>query len=306
MNTLKKWLVCLDLTKIDDLLVGYVNFLAGIHKPAEVQFVHIIETSALDTDVLELFEDVNSLDDLQQRLQDHFEDLVDDLFEVDGVKTTVFIERGIATNRILGLMETWPYDLLVLGKKNSYIGEGIAALKLVKYVPASILLVPETARYSMEHITVPVDFSAQSANATALALDLAGGSYDKVTLQHIYSPTKEFFPYMPAEKEKKAARDKAIKAAAGFIREFKLNPDVDIELTLFREERMSDEIYNLCNQRKSDLIVVGYRARKNLLASLKDNLPERMSGYGFGIPLLIVKNYKSTLNLYEILVGSDR
>ena len=70
--------------------MGYVNFLAGIHKPAEVQFVHIIETSALDTDVLELFEDVNSLDDLQQRLQDHFEDLVDDLFEVDGVKTTVF------------------------------------------------------------------------------------------------------------------------------------------------------------------------------------------------------------------------
>ncbi|MCC5927382.1 MAG: universal stress protein [Bacteroidetes bacterium] len=305
MNALNKWLVCLDLTKMDELLVGYVSFLAKILKPKEVQFVHIIETNNFNADILELFEDVNSIEDLQERLKDHFEDLIDDLFEVEGVKTKFFIEKGTATNRILALMKTWPYDLLVLGKKNSYIGEGVAARKLVKYVPASILMVPETARYTMDHVTVPVDFSEQSARATNLAFQLADKQPDRITLQHIYEPPKEFFPYMPGEKEKKQAHDNAIKAAAEFIRDYKINEDVDVELTLFREERMSDEIYNLCNQKKSDLIVVGYRARKNLIASLKDNLPERMSGYGFGIPLLIVKNPKTTLNLYESLIDAQ-
>ena len=305
MKSLNKWLICLDLTKMDELLVGYVNFLASILKPTEVQFVHIIETNKFNQDVLKLFDDVNSIEDLEERLKDHFEDLVDDLFEVEGVGSRVFIERGTATNRILGLMQSWPYDLLVLGKKNSYIGEGVAARKLVKYVPASILLVPETARYSIDHITVPVDFSEQSAGATSLAFQIAENDAQKLTLQHIYAPPKEYFPYMPGEKEKQEAYAKAVKAASQFIRDYKIDEEVDMELTLFREERMSDEIYNLCNQKKSDLIVVGYRARKNLLASLKDNLPERMSGYGFGIPLLIVKNQKRTMELYEILVNSE-
>lgn len=305
MKSLNKWLICLDLTKMDELLVGYVNFLASILKPNEVQFVHIIETNKFNQDVLKLFDDVNSIEDLEERLQDHFEDLVDDLFEVEGVGSRVFIERGTATNRILGLMQSWPYDLLVLGKKNSYIGEGVAARKLVKYVPASILLVPETARYCIDHITVPVDFSEQSARATSLAFQIAENDTQKLTLQHIYAPPKEYFPYMPGENEKKEAYAKAVKAASQFIREFKIDEEVDMELTLFREERMSDEIYNLCNLKKSDLIVVGYRARKNLLASLKDNLPERMSGYGFGIPLLIVKNQKRTMELYDILVKSE-
>lgn len=305
MIALNKWLVCLDLTKMDDLLVGYVSFLARILKPKEVQFVHIIETNNFNSDVLEQFEDVNSLDDLQERLQDHFEDLIDDLFEAEDVKTRFFIDKGTATNRILDLMKTWPYDLLVLGKKNSYIGEGVAARKLVKYVPASILLVPETARYTLGHITVPVDFSEQAARAATLALKLADNHIDRLTLQHIYEPPKEFFPYMPGEREKKEAYTKAVDNASAFVRDFSINSDVDVELTLFREERMSDEIYNLCNRKKSDLIVVGYRARKNLMASLKDNLPERMSGYGFGIPLLIVKNPKTTLGLYESLVNSE-
>lgn len=305
MNSLKKWLVCLDLSKMDDLLVGYVNFMASIMQPKEVQFVHIIETNRFNKDVLEQFDDINNLDDLQARLQDHFEDLVEDLFEVEGVKTRVFLERGSATNGILELMQTWPYDLLVLGKKNSYIGEGVAARKLVKYVPASLLLVPETARYSIDHVTVPVDFSEQSAKAASVALHIAGNNADKLTLQHIYAPPKEFFPYMPGEEEKKKARKKAVEAGEAFFRTYGIDEQTEIELTLFREERMSDEIYNLCNQKKSDLIVVGYRARKNLLTALKDNLPERMSGYGFGIPLLIVKNPKTTMELYKNLLSAE-
>jgi nucleotide-binding universal stress UspA family protein len=304
MKAPKKWLVCLDLTRMDDLLTGYVDFLAKKLPPEEIHFAHVMETARLNTSILDQFPDVNSLDDLQEKLQDHFEDLVEDLFENESITTKVFIQRGQATDQILKLMQNWSYDLLVLGKKNSFIGEGVAARKLVKYVPASILLIPETARYQIEHITVPVDFSEQSANAAKLALVLSEQKPESITLQHIYNHPREFFPYMPSEQEKQKAEKKAVDGATKFIRDFDLSSDFDVELTLQRQERMSDEIYHLGTQKKTDLIVVGYRARKNFMASLKDNLPERMSSYAFGVPLFILKNPKTTMDLFVSLVDS--
>lgn len=303
MQNFNKWAVCLDLTNMDDLLVGYVNYLASILKPEEVRFVHIIETDAFSRDLTELFPELDSEEDLEKIVSKKINKTIDEFFTDKNVKTSIGIRKGNATNQIIKMMDEQKPDMLVIGKKNSYIGEGVVARRLVKYVPSSLLFVPENARYLLNHITVPVDFSKESAVAVQLADDMVKKSGGAVTAQHIYQYPKQFFPYLPDENALKKIDEHVEKEKQKFIDEYKLNADLDVELTLHREGKMSDEIYDLCVHKKSDMIVVAYKPRKNFVATLKDNLADRMTVYNFGLPILVVKNKEKNLKFFEKILG---
>lgn len=303
MQNMNKWAVCLDLTKMDDLLIGYVDYLANLMKPEEVRFVHIIETNTFNKDISGIFPELDDEEELANLVEKKIKETVDEHFTHSDIKVTFGIRKGSATNQIIKMMEEQEPDLLVLGKKNTYVGEGVAARRLVKYVPCSILFIPETARYILKHITVPVDFSEQSANAVKLANTLVSESKGSVTAQHIYQYPKQFFPYMPDENAVKEM-DKYIEDQKdGFIKEFSLPKDQDVELTLHREGKMSDEIYDLCVHKQTDLIVVAYKAKKNFIAALKDNLADRMTNYKFGLPVLVLKNREKNLKFFERLIS---
>ncbi len=302
MDKLKKWVVCLDMSKMDKMIVEYLDYFAGQVKPESIQFLHVIQSYDVFRELVEEFPDLESEEDVKDLLTKQINDLVSENFSHKDVNISVIIRKGSATNQIIDLMDDGSPDLLVMGKKGGYKGEGVLAKRITKYVPCSLLFVPETARYSMQNITVPIDFSEQSDEATRFALKLAKPHGGQVVAQHLFDYPKQFFPYMPDKQTMKKMNEELQKKKSDFLNRIKTSGDneLGVELTLFQDGKMSDDIYDLCITNQTDLIVVFSKARKNLLSLMKDKLPERMVDYPFGIPLLILKNKSRNKKMFSM------
>lgn len=306
LKPLKKWVVCIDLTNMDQALIGYINFLATIFKPESVRFFHVIQSYDVFHDLIEEFPELETEEDLNELLSKQISEEVEKGFTHKDADYDVVIRKGSPTGEIIRFIEKEQPDLLVLGKKAGYKGEGILAQRIVKYVPCSVLFVPETSRYTLQNITVPVDFSEQSETAARFALNLVKPAGGRVMAQHLYDYPKQFFPYMPDKKTMKKMDEDLEAQKVAFLNKIKTpgDTDLDFELTLHKDGKMSDTIYDMCVSTQSDMIVVFAKARKNLLALMNDKLPDRMASYPFGIPLFILKNKERNQKLFSAFLKS--
>lgn len=290
MKNLDHWFICLDLSKMDDILIGYAKFLTSVIQPKTISFLHVIESGSVAEEMVELFPDLKNTDDFEDVIRGELNKKIDKEFDDDSVETRLILKKGRPTDQIIEMMKTMDPDLLMMGKKTGYVGEGVIARRIVKYVPASILFVPENSRYAMDTVLAPVDFSEQSANAVAFSQDLVEQNKGKVRAQHIFKYPSHFFPYMPSEEEKTKIREHIEEQKEDFIEEYNISDEVDFTLTLHKEGRLADEVYDEAVRNQADLIVVGAKSTKKISSILRDDFTDKMTYYSFGIPLFIVKN----------------
>lgn len=290
MKNFEHWFVCLDLSKMDDILIGYTHFLTSVIKPTTISFLHVVESGNVAKEMAELFPDIESDQDFEEVIRDELNNKVEEHFGENDIEIRLIIKEGRPTDQIIELMNTMDPDLLMMGKKTGYVGEGVIARRIVKYVPASILFVPETSRYAMNTILAPVDFSTQSAKAVKLARNLVEPQKGSVQAQHIFKYPSHFFPYMPTEDDKDKIRGHIEEQKREFIEEHEISDDVTFTLTLHKEGRIGDEVYDEAVRNQADLIIVGSKSDKKITSILRDDFTDKMTYYSFGIPLLIVKN----------------
>lgn len=290
MKNFDHWFVCLDLSKMDDILIGYTNFLTSVIEPKTISFLHVVESGNVAKEMAKLFPNIESDQDFEDVIRDELNEKVNDHFGDTDIEIRLIVKEGRPTDQIIELMNSIDPDLLLMGKKTGYVGEGVIARRIVKYVPSSILFVPETSRYAMNTILTPVDFSSQSANAVKLARNLVEPQKGSVQAQHIFKYPSHFFPYMPSEDEKDKIRNHIKDQKEEFISEFELPDDVKFTLTLHKEGRIGDEVYDEAVRNQADLIIVGSKSDKKITSILRDDFTDKMTYYSFGIPLLIVKN----------------
>lgn len=290
MQSFDHWFVCLDLSKMDNILIGYSKFLTTVAKPKTISFLHVVESGEVAKEMVRLFPDIETNEDFEEIIREELKSKVNEHFQDSDIEVRLIIKEGRPTDQIIELMNSMDPDLLMMGKKTGYVGEGVIARRIVKYVPASLLFVPENSRYAMETILAPVDFSRQSANALQLAQNLVKPQNGSVQAQHIFKYPSHFFPYMPSDDEKEKIRDHIEEQKAEFISEFKIPDDVKFTLTLHKEGRMGDEVYDEAVRNQADLIVVGSKSDKKITSILRDDFTDKMTYYSFGIPLLVVKN----------------
>ncbi|MAO65751.1 MAG: hypothetical protein CL666_12210 [Balneola sp.] len=290
MKNFDHWFVCLDLSKMDDIMVGYTKFLTSVIKPKTISFLHVIESSKVAKEMVELFPDIDTNEDFEDVIRKELKEKVEEHFEGDDIETRIIIKEGRPTDQIIEMMNSLDPDLLMMGKKTGYVGEGVIARRIVKYVPASILFVPENSRYAMNTILAPVDFSQESANSVNMSRKFVEPSGGDVIAQHIFKYPSHFFPYMPSDEEKNKIRNHIEEQKDEFISEFDISDDVDFVLTLHKEGRLGDDVYDEAVRNQADLIAVGAKSSKKITSILRDDFTDKMTYYSFGIPLLILKN----------------
>ncbi|WP_421773118.1 universal stress protein [Gracilimonas sp.] len=290
MKSFEHWFVCLDLSKMDDILTGYTNFLTSVIKPKTISFLHVVESGSVAKEIAELFPHIETDQDFEGVIRDELNKKIEEYFGDSDIEIRLIIKEGRPTDQIIELMNSMDPDLLMMGKKTGYVGEGVIARRIVKYVPASILFVPENSRYAMNTILAPVDFSRQSAKAVKLARNLVEPQNGSVQAQHIFKYPAHFFPYMPSEDEKDKIRNHIKDQKENFITEYSLPDDVKFTLTLHKEGRIGDEVYDEAVRNQADLIIVGSKSDKKITSILRDDFTDKMTYYSFGIPLLVVKN----------------
>ncbi len=299
---LKNWMVALDLTQMDQFLLEYVNFLAELLEPEEITFLHIVEQQNLAEEVAELFPEAADADQFHEMIREEIYEKVEEQIKTE-CETSILIVSGSPTDTMIQTMQQYHPDLLVMGKKSGFEGKGIIANKIVKYVPGSVLLVPETSRFNLENILVPINFNEYSAKALQFTTGISGVSGASLTAQHVYNYPTQFFPSIPAEQFEEEMQEPLKKKLNKFKRKYSLSEEIDYIFTLNNSKKIPDLVYDQSIRQKSDLIVVGARNRSTLSNVLMDELADRMMNYSFGIPILIYKDKKEFKGLIESLIS---
>jgi nucleotide-binding universal stress UspA family protein len=272
---------------MDDILIGYTEFLTSVVKPKTITFFHTVESGPTALELAEQFPEIESEEEFMDLIRDELNDKLKGHFDDDSIEIRMVIKTGKPTDQIIEVVNSIEPDLLLMGKKMGYAGEGIIPKRILKYVATSVLFVPENSRYSMQNILAPIDFSEQSAKAVKTAGHLVKGG--NVTAQHIYRYRAQFFPYSLSEKDKKEMDQKIQSKLKDFKDGRNLPKNVNYVLSLHKDGRVADEVYNQAMNDQTDLIVVSSKSKK-ITSFVSHDFTDKMVDYAFGIPLLIQKN----------------
>jgi nucleotide-binding universal stress UspA family protein len=285
----KHWLTALDLTRMDDILIGYASFLTSIIKPKTITFLHIIESGPTAREIIEQFPELESKEEFEKIIREELNEKIAGHFDNSSIEIRIVIKEGRATDQIINVVNSLEPDLLLMGKKVGYAGEGVIPKQILKYVPVSILFIPENCRYNLKKALVPVDFSEQSAHGIKMAKQLIDKENGQVIAQHIYRYRAQFFPYMlSAEEKEKIDREIADKKEQ-FIKEYEITSDVNFKLTRHSNGKLANSVYNQVIRDQADIIIVASKVKK-LPNLIRHDFTDKMVDYSFGVPLLIQKN----------------
>ncbi|MGM0506449.1 MAG: universal stress protein [Bacteroidota bacterium] len=283
-----EWMVCLDLSQMDEILIGYSHFLSEAYEPKLITFLHVVQSGYVAREMVEAYPEVESLQELKALLRNELEDRVSKAFDGTDLETRVEIAEGYPTDQIIERVRKHDPDLLLVGKKVGYDGEGILPRRIVKYIACSTLFVPETSRYQLQRALVGVDFSEASGRAVHAACRWIG-SAEGVTAQHVYRYKAKFFPYTFSDEEREELERDVEKKSREFLKEFEIPEEVRLELTLLKEGKIPRVIYDLAIREQADLIVIGSKSKK-LSRIIRQDVTDKMVDYAFGIPLLVQKD----------------
>ncbi|WP_255555196.1 universal stress protein [Flavobacterium sp. NKUCC04_CG] len=147
-------LIGLDLSSMDSFLIEYVKILYKILTVDKVVFIHNLKMGELPKDFLTPQNTDRITNQISKRLQDQIQNTEPEYeFEIR-VKMENYSELAF-----MNLFKSEHFDLLVLGNKQSFVGNGGLAQKLIRVFPSAILMVPETYRSPLTTIIDAIDFS---------------------------------------------------------------------------------------------------------------------------------------------------
>jgi len=303
METSKSWLVSLDLTNMDDLLLGYTSFLASKLNPEKITFMHILESANISKEMQELFPEIEDPEDLSSVIKQELEEKISSAFK-NFESTQLVLDEGDPTNAIIKQIKKQNPDLLVLGKKEKFKGEGILSKKIVRYVPGSVLFVPESSRYQLHQILTPFNFNDHSAAAVRFSEDLANKTDADVLLQHVYDYPAQFFPFLPSNEFEEKMSKQLKEKYDEFKKEKGFTEGTEVVFTLNKQDRIQNKIYDQSIQVQADLIVVGSKSKRTMASFLHEDLSDKIVNYGFGVPLLVYKDKSKNKGMLDSLLGS--
>lgn len=287
MKNFNHWLACLDLSKMDEILVGYSSFLSSVKEPKTITFLHVIESGPTAMNIIDQFPEIETKEEFEAIIRNELNDKIEEHFSDTSIETRLIIKEGKPTDQIIKVVNSLEPDLLIMGKKVGYIGEGIIPKRILKYVPTSLLFIPENCRYSLESALVPVDFSEQSAKGLETARHFVKDG--TVTAQHIYEYRAQFFPYMLSDEEKQKIDNEVSRKKEKFVEKYEIPGDINFVLTRRTQRRLADYVYEQSISQQADIIIIGSKTKK-LPHLIRHDFTDKMVSYSFGIPLLIQKN----------------
>lgn len=298
MKRFNHLIVCLDLTQMDQTLIRYSKFLAHKLQASTVQFLHIIETDTIQKDLNLIFPELRSMEDLELKLQERLRKKIDQLIDDPNFKSEVFVKQGNATLAIIEFIKTMNPDLLIMGQKQGFQGEGVMAKQIVKYVPSSVLFVSENSSFALETIVLPVDFSKTAGEAIKTAQEMTSND-GKVVGEHIFEVPPNFFPYLPTQDEKKRITAHLEKKRTQFLNSLNVSEPIEIHIEMQSNESVAQLTYRKIVEQNADLLLIPLKEVGDFQSLLKEDVSHKYLHYHFAIPVLFLKNKKAHLKLFN-------
>ncbi|MDX5436149.1 MAG: universal stress protein [Pontibacter sp.] len=284
MIAIDSMMVCLDLSDIDETLVRFTRSVCERLPVKKVYFVHNIKTTELSDDFREYFGDVNISDEIEGNIADivaeHFANCTDHEILVSEEPNTEVI--------LADLVKRYKVKLTLLGKRMSDKSTGALGTKLLRILPCSVLVFPETASFNIANILTPIDFSDTSVYALHLSKSLADQLGLNLDILHVYKLPTQFFPLISEEKAIRKAEE-VVKGKFADLQK-RHNEIAGIPYTLVRAagKTVAERIAMQLQKGKYDLLVVGLKGHNPIPSLSLGSVPTELYNMDLDIPVWLV------------------
>jgi|SRR5690625_62085 len=253
---IKKVIVGLDLSDMDNILIDYSKFLAEKWNFEKIIFTHNIKK----TDLYDLWDDFLKEEKIpiERLIHREIEEKVNKRFKTDFPYQIEVTAENYTEAVLRKQVRENDIDLLILGKKQDLRGSGSLAHKLLNLLNCDLLFVPEEVDFKLEKVLLPTDFTPNSSKAFRKALYFEEKQNWEITALHVFSIPSIYFPYIDRDK----AIDKAKNHVQNRFKNFSKRYDLrEFPFILVYKEDLSVVESIISKSRKNDIDLIMLSAK---------------------------------------------
>lgn len=308
MNTLKRIMVGLDLSQMDDTLIRYTAFLCSISEIEKVYFIHAEKSLDLPAELMQGVQQQGVPAD--ERLRGALEEKISHLFRPERqVEVAVQVVEGSPLKELLHWSKVKQIDMVVAGRKLHLRGSGVLAQKILRSSRMSVLFVPENVEPRLNHIVVSVDFSEYSMMALDRILHSALARPEvQITCLNVYEVPTGYITlgisYEEFDKRMQGfAHDKFNQVLAHFP---ELQDRARLKLVkLENESDMGELIVLEAKRARADMLVIGAKGKSAAALFVLGSVTEKILRHNDDVAMIVYKKKKEELGFLDALLGED-
>ncbi|MDN3203378.1 universal stress protein [Algoriphagus sediminis] len=304
MYLIKKLIVCLDQTELDDTLIEFASFISKVNQTKKVYFVNVIRNLSIPKEVLEEFP--NLVDNMISERKKAMKSKVKANFNgYEKTDVSFVVREGSLSKKILKLAEDKSADMIVMGRKVNLPGTGIASLRLARRASCSLLIVPEGSTPKVDKLLVPIDFSEYSKDALEEAVLIAKKyGNTQIICQNVYHVPSGYHFTGKTYEEFAAVMEKNAKANfAKFIKKIDTKSvSITPVYTVDEDEDPVQDIVSLAVELQVGGIIIGAKGRTAATALFIGSMAERLIQVNESMPLLVTRPKGKNAGILEYIL----
>uniref|UniRef100_UPI004047A8C6 universal stress protein n=1 Tax=Algoriphagus sp. TaxID=1872435 RepID=UPI004047A8C6 len=290
MYPIKKMIVCLDQSPLDQTLIAFAGAIAKVNQVKKIYFTNVIKNFGLPKEMLEEFPDL--IEKMVGERRTAMENTVNKYLDPQkGLEVSFVVKEGNLSKKILKLAEEKSVDLILLGKKAALVGTGVASQRMARRATCSLLLVPEDAKPKFTRLLVPSDFSEHSKTALEEGILWAKkqGLKTELFFQNVFTIPSGY--YFTGKSLEEFTDQLKAHAAANFKKFIRKIDTKGIKITPIytpdQDDNPIQEIVATALAQKADVILIGAKGNTASTALHIGSLAERLIQYNNRVPLLV-------------------
>jgi len=292
MYQIKKLIVCLDQTPLDETLIKFAVFIARINQTKKVYFTNIIRNLQIPKDVLKEFP--NLIENMVDERKSEMREVVEKFWDKDSTSDISYIvKEGQLAKKVLKLAHDKSADMIVVGRKVTLPGSGVGAQRLARRASCTLMIIPENSVPKIDKILVPSDFSEYSKDALeeAILISERNNKSIEIICQNVYTvPSGYHYTGKSYEEFAAIMHTHAEIKYKKFIRKIDTK-GVNITPVYTRDEDDDpvEDIVNKASEIQADGIIIGAKGRTAATALFLGSIAERLIRMNDKIPMLVIR-----------------
>jgi nucleotide-binding universal stress UspA family protein len=305
MYQIKKLIVCLDQTSMDETLVRFASFIADINQSKKIYFTNIIRNLNIPKEVLNEFP--NLIEGMINERKSRMKKTVEDHYGKKGdIEFSFIVKEGQLSKKLLKLAHEKSADMILVGRKVSLPGTGVFSQRLARRASCSLLIVPENSKPKIRRLLVPSDFSDYSRDAMDEAITIAEKNSNKVEIicQNVFTvPSGYHFTGKSYEEFTNIMQTHAEINYKKFIRKvdtkgIKITPIY----TKDEDDDPVEDILKMAKEIQADGIIIGAKGRTAATALFIGSMAERLIQMNDAFPLLVTRPKGKNAGILEYIL----
>jgi nucleotide-binding universal stress UspA family protein len=306
MYDIKRILVAVDLSPIDQSLIRYAYRLSTVQQIEKIYFVSVVKNLDLPEEISAAYPELLAPMDESLKKQIH-----DTIGKTVGEKLStpfdIDIIEGDTTKQVLRWAKIKGVDLILLGKKSTSDGSGINGSKIARLSPCHVAFIPEKMPEEHIHLLVPVDFSDPSKLAVELALKIAhANTHARVSCMHVYHVPSG---YHVSGKSRSEFSEIMKKTSEKLYRQFIDTIDtqgleVPCAMVLGDLDKVPELVNEHAAKHSNSGVVIGSKGKTKAASLLLGSTTERFIDIGLDHPLVVAKPKNEIMDVFDAIMKS--